>query len=75
MQDRCDAIKQNESELEKHKNSVFIFIVCFNIRGYIILKTPSKVNIQFQKYSHFSDAQNNQMQNVLLFLALSKNNY
>ena len=29
---KCDAIKQNESDLEKNKNSVFIFIVCLHFR-------------------------------------------
>ena len=28
----CDVIKQNESELEKNKISVFIFTVSFNFR-------------------------------------------
>ena len=31
----CDAIKENESELETNKNSIFIFIVCFNIRAIV----------------------------------------
>ena len=30
---KCDAIKQNESELEKNNNSVFSFIVCHNVRA------------------------------------------
>ena len=29
----CDAIKQNESELKKNKNSLFSFIVCLNFRA------------------------------------------
>ena len=30
-----------------------------------MLKTPSKLSIRFQKYSHFSDAQNNRIQRKL----------
>ena len=59
----CDAIKQNESELKKNKNSVFISIVSCNIRA--MLKTTTRLNIQFQRYSHFSDAQNNKIQRKL----------
>ena len=29
----CDAIKQNESELEKNKNKFFILIVCHDSRA------------------------------------------
>ena len=29
----CDAIKQNESELEQNKNYFFIFIVCHHFRA------------------------------------------
>ena len=28
----CDAIKQNESELEKNENTVFVFIIIPNFR-------------------------------------------
>ena len=30
-------------------------------QSYITLKTPSQLSIQFQRYSHFSDAQNNRI--------------
>ena len=29
----CDAIKQNESELENNNNSLFMLIVCLNFRA------------------------------------------
>ena len=59
---KCDAIKQNESELRKNEISVFIYSVCFNFRAIFMLKPPSNLDIQIQSYSHFSDAQNNKMQ-------------
>ena len=57
----CDAIKQNESELGKIKTE-FSFSLYATIAELYHAKTPSKLNIRFQRYSYFSDAQNNKIQ-------------
>ena len=61
----CDAIKQNESKLEKNKKSVFNVIVCFNFRALSLKKTSSTFSMRFLRYSlfsMFSVAQSNQIQ-------------
>ena len=61
-----DAIKQNESELEENKSRLSSHVHCMpQFQSFIMLKTPSKLSIRFQKYSHFSDAQNNKIQRKL----------
>ena len=39
--------------------------------SYILMKTPSILNSPFQRYSHFSDAQNNKIQRELNTITIS----
>ena len=57
----CDAIKQ---KLEKNINTLFHFH-CMSPQSYIMLKTPSKLKIRFQRYSYFSNVLNNKIQTKL----------
>ena len=72
----CDQAKwvwTQKFELEKNKNPVsFITLNNKSIKNnkqngqsYIMLKTPSKLSIRFQRCSHFIDAQINRIQRKL----------
>ena len=61
---KCDAIKQNESELENTKNSLFIFIVFLHVRAIPHWKPHNNWAYDWA-YSYFSDAQNNKIQRKL----------
>ena len=73
---KCDAIKQNESELEKNKNTIFICITHSDIRPILCWKPDQNwaydsrdiailVRFKTMKYKG----------NLMLLLALSKNQY
>ena len=54
----------------------WFFVYCMpQFQSYITLKTPSKLSIRFQGYSHFSDAQNNKIQRKVNGIIGSKNQY
>ena len=43
----------------------FSFPLYVQYLGYIMLKTTTRLNVRFQRYSHFSDVQNNKIQRKL----------
>ena len=63
MKMRCDQAKWVWTR-EKIK-SQFHLQCMLHLQRYIMQKTPSKLNIRIQKYSHFNDAQNNKIQRKL----------
>ena len=59
---KCTLFKQNESELVKNEHLVLSVIVSVRCRAIILLKTPSKLKLRFQRCSDFSAPQNNKIQ-------------
>ena len=54
---------------KKYENLVFNCNVCLCNWSYSLVKTPSKLTLRFQKYHHFSAAQNHQI-HYLIVLAI-----
>ena len=59
---RSSKISLNSKKTKKHR---FLFHCKPQFPSFILLKTLSKLNLQFQRYSHLSDAQNNEIQRKL----------
>ena len=57
----CDAIKQNESELKQNEN----WLLHASMSELSYAETPSKLNIWFQRYRHYSAPQNSKIQRKL----------
>ena len=70
---KCETIKQNESEIENNILSFLLDVILLS-NSYILQKTPLKLDMSFQSYDLLKGHQNNRKQKDLfpLFGSISK---
>ena len=62
----CDAINQNDSEVEKY--DFWFFGISYHFFGFNLVKTPQRLGNWFQRYKQLKDWINNTKQKTLLVL-------
>ena len=62
----CDAIKRNESYVGHYQIAVLKFPFVKQSKSFVLLKTPSKSDLRFQRYRQFCPAENNKIQKKIV---------